>query len=416
MSYRYNTLSLVTRNNKSQVINKTHKAAILDFLYQIVDLSIIAHETFINGDLNAFDAQVGENLCQIRAYKIITLKTNTNKSLFFDELTNVKKYKKKIANTFVFNEIIDKNEVIESFFYKAGLLVELSENFMFILISFFLARFSIKKENIPVIIDLDGISKSFNISRNKAKRLTHNYQMLLSEMGCRFIIELSAQIFPELNYRAILMKTYKISDENRHVLPCFLVTEVVFYHAIKNKIPIVFIVKRQSSQASEEIVYFSFLQDRNTLKVHLICPEDYIHQYGLVVYGLSCAEGTEIEDKNSYIKKVLAADPMTLLFANAASHIQFSGKTLEKFKTNPYQDIDMSYCRTEQHHKHTLDYMRKYAVSAGCSEVNQKLFFVRHIYADQISGIINKMRINYDEKAYCAYQIYNEEEINDAIS
>lgn len=409
MNNKYDVLSLLPYDNKcSHIIGAEQKIGLLCFLRQIIDLSIIAHQKFIEGKLSDFDAQVGENLCQIRAYKILTLKINIDMDVFFAELTKVQKYQKKAEN--VINRFkglsnnLEKDEIVGTFLKKEDLFIELNENVIFILICFFLARFSIKKETIPVAIDLDSISQEFNISRSKAKRLAHKYQILISEIGCRFIIEISSQIFPELKYKWMLMNTYKISDENRHVLPCFLVTEVVFYHAMKNKIPVIFIVKRQNFQVLEDVIYFTFLQCQKTLKFSLICPTHYTHQYGMVIYGLSCAEDM---DKVSYIKKVLAADPLTLLFANAASHVQFSGRTLDRFKTNPYQDIKTVVCSIEQHHKNALEQMQRYADVVGCSQNNQNMFFVKHIYADQINRIINDINVHYKKKAFCAYQVYS---------
>ncbi len=66
-------LMLLPQHRDSLLINKSQKANALTVAGHLTRLAVEAIEAFINCRLSLFDAQVGENLCQIRAYKIQTI-------------------------------------------------------------------------------------------------------------------------------------------------------------------------------------------------------------------------------------------------------------------------------------------------------------------------------------------------------
>ena len=61
-------VSLLPYTEDSQLIDKQQKLADLYLLREIVNIALQALPSFLNADIKAFDAQLGENLCQIRAY------------------------------------------------------------------------------------------------------------------------------------------------------------------------------------------------------------------------------------------------------------------------------------------------------------------------------------------------------------
>lgn len=78
-----NIINLLPQKSDSLLINRKKKLSILTITSILVELSIEAIESFINRDFHKFDAQVGENLCQIRTCKILSLATKT---LFYQEM------------------------------------------------------------------------------------------------------------------------------------------------------------------------------------------------------------------------------------------------------------------------------------------------------------------------------------------
>lgn len=54
--------------------DRNQRVAILNLLCHLVSDMINAIQAFLNGELEKFDAQVGETSCQIRAHKIVSMK------------------------------------------------------------------------------------------------------------------------------------------------------------------------------------------------------------------------------------------------------------------------------------------------------------------------------------------------------
>ena len=69
----YTLLSLLPYAPNAELLSKHQKIDDLYFIKSVIDFSLTALEAFLLGHLAHFDAQVGENLCQIRAYKVIQL-------------------------------------------------------------------------------------------------------------------------------------------------------------------------------------------------------------------------------------------------------------------------------------------------------------------------------------------------------
>ena len=69
----WDILYLLPYTSSFKLTNRQQKTQDLLLVKNIINISIFALESFLDGTLPDFDAQVGENLCQIRAYKNIHL-------------------------------------------------------------------------------------------------------------------------------------------------------------------------------------------------------------------------------------------------------------------------------------------------------------------------------------------------------
>ena len=298
---KHNILSLLPYSEDSQLINKNQKLTDLYFIKSVVDISLMALENFIEGKLVLFDAQVGENLCQIRAFKIIQLANNYLSSLetkqeIITEISHIKSYKNKleeviiqwesaVSHAFSYNKSLDSHETIGSFIERNDIGLDVKEDCLFIITCFFLAHFSFRDEGLPVAINLNFVSRELHVSKYKSKRLIHKYQVLVCELGCRAIITASKTMTDNFKYFDILPQLYKVSDESRAVLPCYITSEVIFNYSIKKKTPIILIVHRinHTTGKVEDVICF-MLVGNNKDGLELVPVENYLTHNCIVVF------------------------------------------------------------------------------------------------------------------------------------
>jgi hypothetical protein len=333
---QFNILSLLPYSECAQLINKKQKLDDLYFFKSVIDFSIKGLEQFIQGHLSQFDAHVGENLCQIRAYKIISIwKSILNsahlKNKFIEKINAIKKYQITLDNviskweeaiecTNSYNKELDEAEYMNSFLDKNNILLELDEEVVFVICCFFLTYFNIRSDNLPVAIDFAFISKELNISKYRAKRLTRKYQQTVCKLGCDFIVRISSELPTNSYYLEILPKFYQVSDEERTVLPCYIASEIIFHHSMKEKIPIFLCVNRKNSGSKEvkDIIYFLLVSKGEKDHFSLVPCEKYLTSYCMVILG--DMEFDLLEYPQKYALNFLEKDPLKLIFANTATH------------------------------------------------------------------------------------------------
>lgn len=418
---KYNTLSLLPHAANSQFISKQQKLDELNLTKTIIEFAITALNSFIEGNLVLFDAQVGENLCQIRAYKILHLAKKwlhspISKLKLQEQIKQLKNHQEQIKATVLkweedikesksFNKNLDGTEDIGSFFERHQAIFELDEDLIFIIVCRFLTHFNIRDNNIPVAIDLKKIASEFNISKYRSKRLMHRYQQLVCKIGCDFIINIAKELPRESNYTDILPSLYKISDEDRVVLPCYIVSDIIFNHAIQEKIPVLLIVNRfDTNQQRYDVIYF-YLQEKNgSMKFSLKPCDKYLMQHCMVVSGETYnSDRYDVESPENYISHVLTANPLKLILANTAIHPQYSGKRLESLRENPFHST-LSDCEkfiTHEQEKKLVE-MQNFAIHAGCSKQNPSIFLLKHIYANTVLNETNKLKSSYTGCAFAA--------------
>lgn len=413
-------MSLLLCSPISELKDKKQKINELYLIQSVIHFSIKALEEFLAANLIAFDAQVGENLCQIRAYRILYLANKWFNSLILkNELIEAIASLKKVENylevvidkwneviqaSSSYNKELDAPETITIFMERHNLLISLKSDLIFVIISFFLTYFNVRDDGIPIAINIEQIAKEFNISKYRAKRLTHKYQQLICEMGSEFILNIFNEISSELDYETVLTHLYKIADEDRAVFPCYFVSEVIFKHCVLMNIPILLIVKcvDLKNKDNTDIIYFFLTSEMNKKKYHLADNGSSLSRFSMVVSGIMNKQN---ETTYEYIHRIIE-DPVKLILANTANHPQYSGKKLEEFRQNPYILIDPGK-PTINNYSEAFSVMKQYAVNEGCSKENQSTFFLKHIYANNLNNEINRLFDIYHGYIIDAYDFLN---------
>ena len=422
----YSILTLLPYSENSELLNKHQKLDDLYFIKSVVDMGISALDNFTNENLTLFDPQVGENLCQIRACKTIELAKKYSKSpLLKDELSKTvnvfREYKNKLAAVIVrwedlishvssYNKSLDAREHIDTFLNRHELYLELSEDIVYIISSYFLTHFSIRDNGIPSAMNLNFISRELHISKYRAKRLTHRYQVILCKLGCDFIIEIAGNLPSESGYSVMLPHLYRLSDENRAVLPCYITSEVIFHHNIQEQIPVLFIVNRVNhlDPMTGDCIYFTLMGKKNEFGYTLISPSEHLSQFCMVVFGEAQLDKSDLNySVREYIDLVLTETPLKLILANTASHPQYSGKQLAEFRENPYSILNSveEEAHNIRHHAETLINMQQFANQFGCTKERPTTFLLKHIYASSIKIEISELNKKYANRLFHANEL-----------
>lgn len=425
ISQPYSILTLLPYSESSELLNKHQKLDDLYFIKSVVEMSVFALEGFINENLTLFDAQVGENLCQIRACKTLALANKYSKSLslkseILKDVNIINEYKHKLEAVIVqwedlishsssYNKNLDAREHINTFINRHGLHLDLREDVVYIISCYFLTHFSIRDAGIPSSINLNFISRELHISKYRAKRLTHRYQVILCKLGCDFIIEIARNLPSDSGCFALLPHLYRLSDENRTVLPCFITSEVIFHHNIKENVPVLFIVNRVNplDAMDRDCIYFMLLGNKNGLGYILVSPLDYLSQFCMVVFGeVQLNKSDPNNSVRHYMDTVLTETPLKLILANTASHPQYSGKLLAEFKENPYlilgTEEELNY---KNYHEKKLINMQQYAVKIGCTKDKPTTFLLKHVYASRTKDEIKKLNEQYTDRLFNASEL-----------
>lgn len=403
-------LDLLPQKAESILNSRTNKIKLLKLTEKIVILSIQALETFFHEKYDKFDAQVGENLCQIRAYKILLLGNDLqNKKISHIETdyTNLKNSLEKIRDTIKkienltssnasYNDTLDKKENLMSFFKANQIYLTLSFDTIFLILSYFLDIFSIREDKIPMAVDNEKIATQFNISKYLSKRITHAFQKKISELSSKFLLNTSNET-PSLNDHKILMpELLKISDEQRSVLPCYSVTALILQQMTQLELPILIIIERKHKNLKlidRSAVLLSGNKTRGEFQ--LAYQEKYLNFPCLIIKGEAIYEKNDhINTLTNYMNKLLQTGVRKILLYNTAVHPQYSGEKLFSMRDNPFSHIEKHTNKTISATMKKIESIfisdKNEALHLGCCKKNPKLFNLKHFYCNLPSKELNQ--------------------------
>ena len=402
----FTSLILLPQDYKSLLKGRKQKLDILKLMIQVNKLSIEAIKAFIDKKFQEFDAQVGENLCQIRAYKILLLSkdaafSNKDINLFLKDLILLKK---RLENSFhlfenhfnkstEYNHFLDKKETISDFFDRHNITCNLSHDFLFVIISFFLCKFSLRSENIPVAINYLKITKELEITKYAAKRIVHHYQTILTNLGCEFIFQISNEVNFNNYNKNILSSLLELSDEDRYVLPCHEATAIILQHMIEKKSFLLISIDLKKSQSIKykKINFLFHGNNKSNRFVLFDSNKDILENISpLLVHGeAECSIDSE-KQLFHFAEAFLEKGVRPILLGNTAMHPQYSGSRLISKRDNPFRELLISWsesqctCKTELSEIKRLENQllqhKEFALSKGCCKENSQLFFLKHIH------------------------------------
>lgn len=405
-SIKSDLFALLPLYEHSQLISKDQKSKFLNLLYSITSLSLEGLRAFKNNDFNKFDAQIGENLCQIRAYHTAFLARKyldtENNCKFQNEIAALGEYQTKLENTINqwndrvkhtsrYDKHLDAIESALEFLIRNNLLVELKDDIIYLAACYFLAHFSTKVNGILQSISLTRIAEELFISKSQAKKLVQTFQNTICKSGFNFACQILDDL-PQLNhYKTLLPDLIKDSGDARLVLPCFAVSEIIFQHALFTQTPVLLTISRMGTYIPDtEVIYCLIVGD------HFGNPilTDYkkIQSNACVVieaevnYGLT----KNIETIQEYTERLVLNNPIQALLANTAMHPQYAGKQLQYLADNPYMMIPNS--ADKKIAEQSFHSMKEFAKNFGCHKEDPATLFMKHAYSDIIKNNIDHLK------------------------
>ncbi len=392
----YSCIELLPQSSNTQIPNHVKGSKILWILEKIIEHMIEALKSFfISQKYYEFDPHVGETACQIRAYHIFELsclikKYKINIKNKLHSLENLKKIilveierlqsseSKKIKGL--------KPVSLEVFLVKQQFFVTFNSLEIYLFLCRFLSIYKIFDKYQEPIINYPLLCRNLEINKNLARKIIHQYQIKLSKISCDKILGATKK-----NYEFILSYKYlsqflHLDDDGRNVLPCYLVTKVLLKCLQKKDNVILIVCKRKNhfGMIDNIVLPFKF----NSQGEFAYFPTDKIEKKQnrpcYVIEGIVNYERNNIEPEKSYISRFLKTGLKKIILANMAIHPQYSGKKLYKLSINPFHykknNINKKTCQIEKE----FSIMRKTAKLIGCSYENPKLFYIKHIYCDNL--------------------------------
>lgn len=251
-------------------------------------------------------------------------------------------------------------------------------------------------------ISYDKLCDDLEVSKNTARKLVHIYQTALSEASCEFIQNIFLEDTTEILEYDFINYFKRIDEDERSVLPCYLVTKIILRHIKLNEKPILLVVKREYKGNIIDCVLLAFIPsvhndyifDSNFQKISS-CDECYVLQ------GITSYHDNEIEKKQIFIDRILNVGLENIILFNMAAHPQYSGKKLWYLRDNPFS---LSNVKLENENFVTFEneFLVKKTQSNffGCNSINSSLFYIEHVFCDTLSRQkkLIDINVNHHEK------------------
>lgn len=403
---RSNLIALLPHLEHSQLISKEQKGRFLHLIHSLITSAVNGLNEFKEGKLTQFDAQIGENLCQIRAYHITFLAQK-----YFSKLQNQSFFQSKIdvlidfqntikqkiiqfdiavKNSSQYNKNLDKTECVKEFLERNSLTLELDHDIIYLAACYFLSRFSTKSNGVLQSLSLTKIAETLSTSKSQAKKCVQTYQNQICALDFEFVQQILDDL-PQLNhYKKILPNLLKDSGDSRRILPCFVASDIIFHHAHNTQTPIFLSIQRIGTHHLDQdltcllIIGNQYLQpleinNKELLSRACVVIEAEVHDHSF----------DKMETTKDYIERLLLINPMKSVLANTAIHPQYAGELLHSLADNPF--VTLAECADKKTAEDAFHLMREFAIQFGCHKDNASTFLMKHAYSNSLGHQIEQI-------------------------
>lgn len=428
MNFNQTNLALLPYEPSIVIKDITQKLSMIELMGRVLKHMQLAFCYFEKKELHRFDAQIGETLCQIRAYKIYYL-SSYSKPQFLESIRKLNQdvsesIKKLLEQENYYRQLLKVHKsqrpdsvrmpiTLADFFSGLDCIIPLSNDLFFLFFSHFLCHYHVvDDDHIPMAINFSALSAELCLSRSFAKRIGHFYQNRLSELSCDFIFQLLKELPESHDLEKILPLLHHQSDEGRMVLPCYCVTEIIVLHMIENQANLVLLVDvAVNNNRKQSVLFLRGSKQQKNFKLKIKAqPND---QPCIVMYGSSKAKPSDLTE--STLKKICSMGIKEVILSNNAAHPQYSGIKLSAYRDNPYKTLISEKSDSLSVHERTiaeqraslLSQMKQLADKKGCTSDNPTLFLLKHIFCNKLGAYENIVSFEGVSRAYSAPKIHS---------
>lgn len=342
-----------------------------DFLLRVTELSMLAVE---NDNLACFDPLVGENACQITAFKncfiFSQFPVNSREIITRTRIVKEKVNSLLLSRKWARDEKTNLKFVLES----ENLAIDLSYSELYLVKSFLLTLVKTVK---PPKTDLPFVKNEYTdfkklkaigpISTMFTESLIKKLRESLSAFSVSFIRELLTNTTRK---PAISSQIACVQHKRLHCPPCYWVTRTLVLKSIESNTTIVLLVRQMAKDHNYRII------GETTL---FVCGGKYVDEVclnpraaALILLVNACRALQEFSGAEQWKSELQQKNPIDLVLAYAAAHRQYpdDGKELEIQQLN---DDEFGFYKTK-------------AMEWGYSILNPSLFFLSHAFCDRIEN------------------------------
>jgi hypothetical protein len=344
-----------------------------------------AVECFRNGDFHKFDALVGENACQIRAFRITIIATQ--------KLIDCGDFSRRVSQAKIaldnmaskkFNAFSDQEMSMTEILEANQLNLQLNEEEMFVFLSFVLNAVKetlFEKDGCAYLVPQDKtVSKNLRkwdstLGYRSADALVAKFRRLLSKESVHWVqqIALAANDAPIVR---MVSSEFVIEHKDLFSVPLFWTCQALLGAAKEASVMLVMCANLMTKKdnryekISEEKLFFGSSKKE---QCYTNITEDEVRRLDqsqpvCVIAGVGLISSKE--EIKQWRENISAYSMDTILLAGAADHRQYH---------KPDLSINFNDCQYEQH--------QLLSKNGFCAE-NLKLFFINHIYSTVVLDFV----------------------------
>lgn len=366
---------------------------LLDFILEELIQSQIAF--YQDKTYHLFDPHVGENCCQIRAAQLLLYAAHPSRSAQeskdqIDYLHHRKVQVNNIIQYFSEYHEINHSLTLVEFLKKHGLifLVNIPDKVVFI--CYFLTKF--KKSNVSNhdTIHYEKIANAAEISIKLAKKMTRYYQNALAEYSCDQIIAWADELGFTFQYIDMLKKMVRRDDDDRTVLPCYFLTDVIIAKLKRERLPILVVLEDTHHTRTPKLLYFYFNETANAYRFSDEISPSIIKNPCFVIRAETEQALADHHAVRSMANLIEERSLSKIILNYMAAHPQYSGKNLAAWKENPFQFLSISPAYYQLFLRRIMA-AKQAGKNTGCYIGNRSFFFIQHIFLDTYQHQLNEI-------------------------
>lgn len=378
-------------NNKKRADLRTS----LKEYQMLLALSLEAVSALIRGDLNKFDALVGENACAIRAVWIALIhsKNLINPHVLKEDILNLNKLVNSFLEESTISRLMNSGISAMQFFSERKIFLELNIDELFIINCFILTetKITLSDENLinSFVIkeksDPKKLKKYGEISSSFAENIFSKARKFVAMNSVDFVRTNAHRLHNE-NLKEMLSEKFVV-NHNNHLLctPMFWTYQSVLSIAHTEMIPL--------------IIHAKFL--RNELEKYKVVDEDYLffepilrkdghmdykqktiedvdhYKAAWVIQGVVHPQHNKPTSKRDWRKNISKYSINTVILSGAADHRQYPNEEKDEL-INSLQN-------------HEYESYKFFAKSEGFSLNNPSIFFIQHVYPSKVGSVFSQL-------------------------